>query len=212
MLTPVMLTLVTVVLVLLLLVGEALHHRAMVWVFKPLASAGFVATAVAGGAWDTSVGQCMTAALLLSAAGDVLLIPKDRRAFLAGLVAFLLGHVLFAVAFAVRGASGQWTALAATVMLVPAAVVGRWLLPRVEGKLKRPVLAYMTVISAMVALAVGSVVQLGGVALLVAAVAFYLSDLSVARDRFVAPGFINRAWGLPLYYGAQILFALNVHT
>ena len=41
-----------------------------------------------------------------------------------------------------------------------------------------------------------------------AAVAFYLSDVSVARDRFVAPGFGNRIWGLPLYYAAQLLFAL----
>ena len=30
----------------------------------------------------------------------------------------------------------------------------------------------------------------------------------MARDRFVAPGFDNRLWGLPLYYGAQIWFAL----
>ena len=42
-----------------------------------------------------------------------------------------------------------------------------------------------------------------------AAVAFYLSDVSVARDRFVAPGFGNRIWGLPLYYAAQLLFALS---
>jgi hypothetical protein len=42
-----------------------------------------------------------------------------------------------------------------------------------------------------------------------AAVAFYISDVSVARDRFVAPGFGNRIWGLPLYYAAQLLFALS---
>jgi len=40
--------------------------------------------------------------------------------------------------------------------------------------------------------------------------AFAASDISVARDRFVAPAFINRAWGLPLYYVAQISFALSV--
>ena len=46
-------------------------------------------------------------------------------------------------------------------------------------------------------------------AVMTAAVAFYVSDVSVARDRFVAPGFGNRIWGLPLYYGAQLLFALS---
>jgi hypothetical protein len=29
----------------------------------------------------------------------------------------------------------------------------------------------------------------------------------VARDRFVRHEFRNRAWGLPLYYGAQLMIA-----
>ena len=32
----------------------------------------------------------------------------------------------------------------------------------------------------------------------------------VARDRFIAPGFANAAWGLPLYYGAQLVLALTL--
>jgi hypothetical protein len=31
----------------------------------------------------------------------------------------------------------------------------------------------------------------------------------VARDRFVRHQFLNRAWGLPLYYAAQVLLALT---
>ena len=46
--------------------------------------------------------------------------------------------------------------------------------------------------------------------LLLGAVLFLLSDLSVARDRFVAPGFVNRLWGLPFYYGGQVLLAASV--
>jgi hypothetical protein len=42
------------------------------------------------------------------------------------------------------------------------------------------------------------------------AVAFYLSDLFVARDRFVVEGFTNRLVGLPLYYGGQYLLAFSV--
>ena len=41
------------------------------------------------------------------------------------------------------------------------------------------------------------------------AIAFTASDISVARDRFVQPGFANRAWGLPLYYLAQVLLDLG---
>lgn len=47
--------------------------------------------------------------------------------------------------------------------------------------------------------------------LLVAPLAFFVSDLAVARDRFVEPGFVNRFVGLPLYYGAQIVFAASPH-
>ena len=45
---------------------------------------------------------------------------------------------------------------------------------------------------------------------LAGAVLFFLSDLGVARDRFVSPGVWNRAVGLPLYYGAQLLLAASV--
>jgi hypothetical protein len=40
--------------------------------------------------------------------------------------------------------------------------------------------------------------------------AFYLSDLFVARQRFVAPAFANRLYGLPLYYLGQFLLAFSV--
>lgn len=45
--------------------------------------------------------------------------------------------------------------------------------------------------------------------LLAGAFLFFLSDLSVARERFVAPGFANKLWGLPFYYGGQLLLALG---
>jgi hypothetical protein len=39
---------------------------------------------------------------------------------------------------------------------------------------------------------------------------FYLSDLAVARERFVSSTFWNRAWGVPLYFGAQLVLASTV--
>jgi uncharacterized membrane protein YhhN len=44
----------------------------------------------------------------------------------------------------------------------------------------------------------------------VGALLFYLSDLAVARHRFVHPAFVNRAIGLPLYYVGQLLIALTI--
>ena len=39
--------------------------------------------------------------------------------------------------------------------------------------------------------------------------AFFVSDLAVAREQFVSEGFVNKTWGLPLYYAAQLLFAVS---
>jgi len=170
---------------------------------KPLASAGFVAAALAQGAMASSYGQALLAALVFSWLGDVLLIPRSRRVFRAGILAFLLGHIAFVAAFVGRGVDLRVAGAALAAALLAATVVGRWLLPRVPPELKLAVLAYIAVISIMVASALGT----GRAPIALGAVAFYLSDLCVARDRFVAPGFVNRVWGLPLYYGAQLVLA-----
>ena len=47
-------------------------------------------------------------------------------------------------------------------------------------------------------------------AIAIIAVAFFLSDLTVARDRFVAREAVNRLVGLPLYYTGQFAIAWSV--
>jgi uncharacterized membrane protein YhhN len=71
------------------------------------------------------------------------------------------------------------------------------------------VLAYFFVIGAMTALACGVTGAGGPATVALGAIAFTASDVSVARDRFVRNDFFNRAWGLPLYYCAQLLIALS---
>ena len=101
--------------------------------------------------------------------------------------------------------------------LLPVVAVLRWLRPHLPADMRIPVYAYITVISTMVVFAVATWAHNPGLsgerasAVIVAgALLFYLSDLAVARDRFVAPSFWNRAWGLPFYYGGQIVLALTV--
>lgn len=192
-----------------LLLAEARGSRGSVWLAKPLASAGFVGLALAGGAAGTSYGRAVLVALGLSLAGDVLLIPQRPAVFRAGILAFLLGHLAFAGAFVVRGLQPLATLGTAAASVVPATLLLRWLAPRLPREFRLPVFAYVGVISLMLAAAAGSVAAAGDPRILAAALGFYLSDLSVARDRFVAPGFANRLWGLPLYYAAQVLFALS---
>ncbi len=195
-----------------LLVAEYAGSRPGIWVAKPLASSGFVAAAVSVHATGSTYGTIVLAALVLGWLGDVLLIPKSRGAFRAGILSFLLGHLAFACAFAARGLDPAWSVGALIVLAVPAALVLRWLGPHLPAEMKRAVSAYVVVIGLMVTAAAGTFGAAGGAAILAGAVGFSVSDLSVARDRFVAPGFVNRAWGLPLYYAAQIVLASTAGT
>ena len=179
------------------------------WV-KAAASSGFVAIALVMGATDSAYGRWVLAALCLGWVGDVALVSSQRTWFLAGLGAFLISHLAYVGAFAAAGPRWVAAALAGAALILPAVVVVRWLWPSLPDEMQPPVLAYVAAISAMVAAAVGAALGQGPVIVVPAAVAFYLSDLSVARDRFVAPSFTNRLWSLPLYYAAQVVFAFSV--
>jgi uncharacterized membrane protein YhhN len=72
------------------------------------------------------------------------------------------------------------------------------------------VIAYITIISIMVALALSTQGQPGGRVLVWGAILFYFSDLFVARQKFVESGAINGLIGLPLYYGGQLFLASSI--
>jgi uncharacterized membrane protein YhhN len=209
-------TVVCVIACVALVAAEKQRSRAR-FLWKPIASAAFVAVALVGGAvgggdWSTWI----VVGLVLGAIGDVLLLWE--RAFLGGLVAFLLGHVAYVVAFATIEAPGDWLFSATIAGIALPAVAGGialgWLWPHLERspEMKGPVIAYVAVITTMVIGAAAVFGAHGAPAatrqlILVGAILFFASDLAVARDRFVATGFVNRAWGLPAYYAAQLLIA-----
>lgn len=201
----------TCVCVALLLVAERRGARAGVAVAKPLASTGFLAVALAAGATGSGYGRIVLAALALSWIGDVLLIARGASAlFLAGLVAFLLGHVGYVAAFAQRGVDAAWALAALLAAAFVAAGVLRWLWPHVSGEMRGPVAAYVVVITAMVVLSLGTFGAHGVALIPLGAVCFWISDVAVARERFVVDAFANKLWGLPLYYGGQLLLAASV--
>ncbi|TNF32218.1 MAG: lysoplasmalogenase [Deltaproteobacteria bacterium] len=203
--------LLTVVALAVVLYGEYSNRSPLVWVAKPLASAGFMGAAVANGAFETGYGNAIFMALAWSLIGDVLLIPRNNRpAFTFGLLAFLVSHIGYLVSFRVLGFDGLWLAIAVAALIGPAYLVFRWLRPNLPPGMVAPVTAYIVVITAMVAGAVATWPTVHAPLVLVAAVLFYLSDLTVARQRFVAPGIVNRLVGLPLYYAAQFVFVLTV--
>ena len=196
-----------------LLFCEHTGRTAGVWLAKPLASTAFIAVALAAGALESTYGWAILAGLVLSWFGDVFLIPRGRpRIFLVGVLSFLAGHVAYAAAFVLRGMDASVFAVAALAAGLVAFVVLRWLGAHVPADMKVAVPAYIAVISIMVVCAVASFAARGNAWIPVGAVGFYLSDLSVARDRFVVSELVNRLWGLPLYYAAQVALAWSVHA
>jgi uncharacterized membrane protein YhhN len=196
--------------VLLHLGAERQGQRLLAGLSKLVASAAFLSVAWTLGAAKSGYGVTVLIALGLCAVGDALLLSREDRAFLGGLVSFLGGHVALAVAFGSLGSARGWIPGALLCLAGSTGGVLSWLLPHVERPMKAPVLAYCAVISVMVALAFGAFGAGAPWMIPAGAALFYLSDLAVARDRFVKPGFVNRAWGLPVYYFSTLLLAWSV--
>jgi len=191
-----------------LLWAERRGSRTGLWLTKPVASLAFLWAALAVGALETTYGQLVLLGLVLCLLGDLLLIPLGRPAiFKAGVFAFLAGHVAYSAAFLTRPISVTGLLVGAALLVVVLGGVLRWLGSSLPKDMVGPVRAYMVVIGVMSALACGVTAAGGPWAVAVGALAFTASDVSVARDRFVRHEFVNRAWGLPLYYAAQLLIA-----
>jgi len=156
----------------------------------------------------------MLIGLIFCLGGDVFLALPQERMFLLGLVSFLLGHVLYMVGFFYVADVSQWTMVGCLVGLLVSGLVFWWLRPHL-GSMLVPVIAYIIVITVMV---IGAWTVLGDTKLsyagrllvFVGAVSFYLSDLFVARERFLKSEFSNRLIGLPMYYCGQFLLAFSV--
>lgn len=206
-------TAITIAGVAAMLFADVSGRRWLEWIGKPSASLAFLALGLyTASGNDAATTQAFIAALAFSVVGDVALMGRTNASFLVGLSAFLLGHVAFVVAFLLRGVALSALALWAVPAAVCAFGAWRWLGPHVEGRMRGPVLVYMAVISTMAVCSLASHAQSPAPVLVVAALAFFISDLAVAREKFVAQTVVNRCWGLPLYFGAQILFASHLLT
>ncbi len=196
-----------------LLFAEYRGRDGLRWVAKPAASAAFVALAVSSGALASDYGRFILGGLALCMLGDILLIPRAARFFLAGMGAFALGHLAYAFAFAAIWAGIDGLAVTADLaVFVTIGLILMRLWPHL-GAFRAPVAAYCLIIAVMTAMSFSTVSPGGATPYWLAAggaVGFALSDISVARDQFVKRGFRNRLWGLPLYYGAQLMLAASV--
>ncbi|MBA2281441.1 MAG: hypothetical protein H0W25_09445 [Acidimicrobiia bacterium] len=176
-----------------------------------LVALALVLDGVAGGAR-----AALVAALVLSTAGDVFLMLPGRQPgtpgpnlFVLGLGSFLLAHVAYVVAFVAAGTEGAGLAAGAIAAVVIVATLG----VRVVGATRRgdepelaaPVAAYVVVIAAMVATAIGTTDPRA----ITGAALFAASDSLIAWERFIR----TQPWAplaiIVTYHLAQALLATS---
>jgi len=194
-----------------LLVAEWADSKLARGAAKMSAASAFVAMALACGALDSTFGQIMLAGFVLCWIGDACLLSSGHSTgFLLGIAAFLLGHVAYAVAFHRLGLDPAGLAIGAVVMAGFGFAMIRWLRPHLPYDFRIPVWSYLGVISLMVVASIGAAGAGASPLFVVGAVAFAISDVFVARERFVQTGFVNAGVGLPLYFGSQMLLAYSI--
>lgn len=200
----------TALCVVALLTAETRRRPRAILLTKSAASLCFVLLGLVLSRSTSAFDRWIVVGLCCAALGDVCLALPGARAFQSGVLAFLAGHIAYVVA--ADAALGPRTLPpVALSVLVPSALAYAWLYPHL-GPMRLSVTLYVLVISVMVAYAIGA----GFVAphpsrlFFAGAILFYASDLSVARDRFVKDSLINRLWGLPAYYAAQLLIAWSM--
>ncbi len=200
--------------VLVLLRAEYCRQRRLKVVSKTIASLAFVAVGLLrrDGASSALPGETfLLGGLIFGAVGDLLLVFQGPAFFFSGLIAFVIGHVGYIVAFAHVAPPASW--LGIPLLLV--AAFGASILSSLWAKLggmRVPVAIYVVTICVMV-VAAAAVYATGapdGRIVAVGAALFAISDVAVARGHFVEDTFANKAWGLPLYYVAQLLIAWSI--
>jgi len=150
--------------------------------------------------------------LFLSLGGDIALMFKSNKAFLVGLVLFLLAHVIYALVLTGYNGLHPQDLITAAVLLVFAASIYLFLRPGL-GSMQGPVIAYILIICFMVNRAASTFfgpafTPTQAWLLTLGAVLFMLSDMVLAINRFGHP-LKNHRLGLFLYYGGQLLIALS---
>jgi uncharacterized membrane protein YhhN len=202
----------------LLLLGLLYHEKTKkqksIIINKTILSLLFVITAFLQPYGISSYSNDLLIGLILCLIGDICLALPGEKIFKAGLGAFLFGHVFYIFSFSSLLRISLWITVGGFVICCISAWVFFWLRPYLKSMLG-PVLVYILVITVMLGGAWGIFQQSsfpvsGRVLVFIGALCFYLSDIFVARDKFIREEFRNRLIGLPLYYAGQFSLAFSV--
>lgn len=177
-------------------------RRRAEYVLKPLTMVVLIGAALAADPVSSGAARgWMVAGLLCSLAGDVFLMLEDH--FVEGLASFLVGHVAYVVGLWNLGVDLPRFAVGVVVVAVLMAVIGAPIVSgarRQDPRLAVPVAAYITVISLMVASAVGTGIWIA----VLGAALFYVSDGVIGLTRFVRDFPQSRLVVMTTYHLGQI--------
>jgi len=153
-------------------------------------------------------GIFVTIALTTSLAGDIFLVTDGTKFFLHGLLSFLITHIFYITAFLVFNSSIRIISvqvIAALIVYCLLAVVFYCIFYKKLGKMKIPVLIYISIMIIMSSLSIRvSWLVFAG------AISFIVSDTELALNKFYKPiphkSIINSIF----YFPAQFIFALSI--
>ena len=199
----------------LLIRAEFKNNQLQRFIFKPLSTTLLVVIILIAIFFDPGnlpFKSAILLGMLFCFGGDIALMFESKKAFLIGLVLFLIGHVVYAatmVSFNGLVFSGLPAVLAVVLIGLPIYAY----LHSSLGDMKVPVIAYMLVISFMMYSALltfesGYFNTSQAWLLAIGAALFYLSDVMLAINRFKRPFKLNRI-SLLFYYAGQLGIALS---
>lgn len=186
------------------------------YVFKPLTTILIISLCLLSFNSQNAIGLyslLITLALIFSLGGDIALISDSKKALMAGLVLFLIAHLIYIINFAYFNGFFLSDAYTALIILIVSAVVYRYFYPSLK-EMKVPVALYVLIISFMVWRAVSTLFgqnfsPLQASLLSIGVVSFYLSDMILAVYKFKKSFPRSRALNLITYYTAQLLITLS---
>jgi len=185
------------------------HDKRLEYATKPTVMVFLIAAALLINPASQGERALFVVALVLGLAGDVLLMLPENY-LLAGIGAFLAGHLAYAVGFRFAGFSAPGLIAGVIIAAATAGLLLRRILSALgasgRAKLRNPVIAYAIVISLMTVSATAS----GNLVAAAGGLLFFFSDVIFAWYRFVKPV----RWGQPvnivMYQAGQALLVLSL--
>ncbi|MCB9421405.1 MAG: lysoplasmalogenase [Ardenticatenaceae bacterium] len=191
--------------------GEYQPKRTLVYIFKPLTTLLIIWMALTGPTAAPLLYKWLIIIGLVFCLGGDIFLMLPAKYFIAGLVSFLIGHLVYIVAFV--SDSGFHPAPIWLILLAAYGFIFYRILAPGLAKMRVPVIAYILTILTMAWQAWGRWSALPAAGTLLAAVGaalFVASDSFLAYDRFRQKFAMARVVVLSTYWAAQWLIAYSV--